>query len=80
MAFAGGGGSSSGGGSGGGAMVYTGTEVWTQSAPGSAPFTSRIPITITVTGNMVTITDGDISATAPMSADGMNFIIPVRFL
>ena len=81
VALGGGGGSSSGGGGGGGggSMVFTGTDVLTLSAPGVASQTFRIPITITVSGNMVTITDGIDTGTAPLNANGTDFIVPVKF-
>ena len=75
----GGGGSSDGAGGGAGSMVYTGTDVLTLSSPGVPSQTFRIPITITVAGNMVTITDGMDSGTAPLNANGMDFIVPVKF-
>ncbi len=73
LAIAGcGGGGSDGGGGGGGTTVYT----------ASGPFkvngsSTNIVVTITVSGNIVTVTDGKDSGTAPLSSDGKNFSVPV---
>jgi len=73
----GGGGSGSGG---GGSTVYSGTESLTLSSPGVPSETALFGITITISGNTVTITDADgTSGSAPISADKMSFIVPVRF-
>ena len=84
MAFAGGGGSSSGGGGGGGSAsaVYTGTLNYKGSGGGFEVEASG-PITVTINGNMVTVSfvtevDGKVSGTAPASADGKSFIVPVK--
>lgn len=75
----GGGGSGSGGGS-SVTTIYLGSESLTLGSAGVPPTTSVIGITITITGNMVTISDAEgTSGTAPMSADGMSFIVPIRF-
>ena len=71
----GGGDSSTGGGS--GDVVFIGTQTVTFSSPGIPPSTSTFGITIIISGNTVTVTDGDIQGSASLSADGMNFIVPV---
>ena len=79
----GGGGSSSGGGGsggGGGGTVYTGTATITLSAPGVASQTTTFPITITVSGGIVTVSDPEITGSAPISADGTNFTVRVNFV
>ena len=76
----GGGSSSGGGGSGGGGTVYTGTATITLSAPGVASQTTTFPITITVSGGIVTVSDPEITGSAPISADGTNFTVRVNFV
>ena len=71
----GGGDSSTGGGS--ADVIFIGTQTVTFSSPGVPPSTSTFGITITISGNTVTVTDGDIVGSAPLSADGMNFTVPV---
>ena len=73
------GGGSSSDGSGGGGTVYSGTETLTLSFPGIPSQTGTFAITITISEGRVTITDGDISGTAPLSADGKNYTVPVSF-
>ena len=76
-ACGGGGGGSSGGGIN---ATFTGTASVVFSTRGVPPQSFPLPITITVSGGMVTVLDADgDSGSAPLSADGMNFIVPVRF-
>ncbi len=72
-----GGGGSDGGGGGGGGTIFTGTATITLSAPGIPPVTTPGGITITVSSTSVTVSDGVDSGTAPISADGTKFSVPV---
>jgi hypothetical protein len=80
MAACGGGSSSDGSGGGSADAVYTGTSNVVLSAPGVTPQTFPIGITITVSGGKVNISDATgVGGTAPLSADGINYTVPVKF-
>ena len=78
LSACGGGGGSSDGAGGNPGRVFSGSETFTLSAPGVPPDTSLIPITITISGNQITYSDGDLSGTATISADGMSFIVALE--